>query len=167
MLSADSSWEEAREKAGYENPWFIPRFINKAIENIVFAFLDENILKQWVKRYSIPEENKKPNSVGIVMAGNIPLVGFHDFLCVFISGNRAILKPSSKDITLIKHLAEKIKEWEPTTHALLRFEELLKGCDAYIATGSNNSSRYFAYYFAKYPHFIRRNRTSVAIINRK
>ena len=101
------------------------------------------------------------------MAGNIPLVGFHDMLSVFISGNKAMIKTSSKDNVLIRHLAEKINEWEPATSSMIRFEEMLKGCDAYIATGGNNSSRYFNYYFGKYPHIIRRNKTSVAILTGK
>jgi len=98
------------------------------------------------------------------MAGNIPLVGFHDFLCVFISGHKALIKPSSKDQVLIKHLIDKLGDWDEETKSLVSFSDMLKGCDAYIATGSNNSSRYFDYYFGKYPNIIRRNRTSVAIL---
>jgi hypothetical protein len=98
------------------------------------------------------------------MAGNIPLVGFHDLLLVFISGHKAVLKPSSKDETLIKHLVEKMIEWNEEVREFVQFAEMLKGCDAYIATGSNNSSRYFEYYFRKYPHIIRHNRVSVAIL---
>ncbi|MEI9909839.1 MAG: hypothetical protein WDO71_09315 [Bacteroidota bacterium] len=101
---------------------------------------------------------------GIVMAGNIPLVGFHDLLCVFIAGHKAIIKPSSKDDTLIRHLAAKLIEWEIEVSELIQFAEMLKNCEAYIATGSNNSAGYFEYYFKKYPHIIRRNRTSVAIL---
>jgi hypothetical protein len=99
------------------------------------------------------------------MAGNIPLVGFHDFLCVFLSGHLAFIKPSSKDDVLIKHLVNKMAEWNSEVNSLVQFAEMLKGCDAYIATGSNNTSRYFEYYFQKYPHIIRKNRTSVAVLN--
>jgi hypothetical protein len=99
------------------------------------------------------------------MAGNIPMVGFHDFLCVFISGHRQTIKLSSKDETLLRHLVERLHEWDAQTKELIRFETMLKGCDAYIATGSNNSARYFDYYFKKYPHIIRRNRTSVGILS--
>ncbi len=99
------------------------------------------------------------------MAGNIPLVGFHDFLCVFISGHKAIIKASSKDEVLIKHLVQKLKEWNSEIIELAVFQEMLKDCDAYIATGSNNSARYFEYYFSKYAHIIRRNRTSVAVLD--
>jgi hypothetical protein len=100
-------------------------------------------------------------NVGLVMAGNIPLVGFHDFLSVFVSGHRQTIKLSSKDDVLLPHLAGKLREWGATG---ITFADMLKGCDAYIATGSNNSARYFQQYFAKYPSVIRRNRTSVAVL---
>ena len=99
------------------------------------------------------------------MAGNIPLVGFHDFLCVFVSGYKQTIKPSSKDSILIKHLVGKLTEWNETVNEYVQFAENLKGCDAYIATGSNNSSRYFDFYFGKYPNIIRKNRTSVAVLD--
>ena len=150
-----------------ENPWFTPGFVTLASEHIAASFLDEAILKEWITTYNLSEEKEDPGTIGLVMAGNIPLVGFHDFLSVFISGHNALIKTSSKDNTLIRHLAEKINEWEPKTLPMIRFEEMLKGCDAYIATGSNNSSRYFSYYFGKYPHIIRRNKTSVAILTGK
>ncbi len=84
------------------------------------------------------------------MAGNIPLVGFHDFLCVFISGHRSLIKPSSKDEVLIKHLAGKMIEWSPDLAKNIAFAELLKNCDAYIATGSNSTAGHFEYYFGKF-----------------
>ena len=105
-----------------------------------------------------------PKNVGLVMAGNIPLVGFHDFLCVLVSGHRQTIKLSSKDDVLLKHLVSKLQEWEPAIGAYISFSDMLKDRDAYIATGSNNSSRYFEYYFGKYPSIIRRNRTSVALL---
>lgn len=98
------------------------------------------------------------------MAGNIPLVGFHDFLCAFVSGRQMLIKPSSKDKILISHLVENFFDNEPALKTEIEFSDMLKGCDAYMATGSNNSSRYFDYYFKKYPHIIRRNRTSVALL---
>jgi len=99
-----------------------------------------------------------------VMAGNIPLAGFHDFLSVFIAGHRQTIKPSSKDIVLISAIVARLIEWEPACANLISLADILKNCDAYIATGSNNSGRYFDYYFSKYPHIIRRNRTSAAIL---
>jgi hypothetical protein len=92
------------------------------------------------------------------------LVGFHDLLCVFISGHKALVKASSKDAVLMRHLFEKMTEWDAATGQLVTFSEQLKSCDAYIATGSNNSAGHFEYYFRKYPHIIRKNRTSVAIL---
>lgn len=164
MLSVEPGWQEVKSKASLENGWFTPEFIDIAIKNIADHFLQKQILEEWTRQ--LPEELplEKVKTVGIVMAGNIPLVGFHDFLSVFVSGHKAVIKPSSKDKELIKHLTAKLVEWEPSLESHIRFEEMLKGCDAYIATGSNNSSRYFEYYFGKYPHIIRKNRTSVAVL---
>jgi hypothetical protein len=99
------------------------------------------------------------------MAGNIPLVGFHDFLSVFISGHTAVIKPSSKDEILIKHIVAELIKMDGRISEMVFFAPQLAGLDAYIATGSNNSSRYFDYYFGKFPNIIRRNRTSVAVID--
>jgi len=163
ILSTQPGWQEAKQRASLINPWFTLEFIDRAAENIARNFLDKQKLSDWASHY--PNEPVHRKKVGIVMAGNIPLVGFHDFLCVFISGHKAIIKASSKDETLIKHLVEKLKEWDKEINELVFFQEMLKGCDAYIATGSNNSARYFEYYFSKYPNIIRRNRTSVAVLD--
>jgi hypothetical protein len=165
ILSDEESWVETKERASRENGWFSPAFIDLAVKNIGHAFLQKKILTDWTEQNHIPEENNQPKLVGIIMAGNIPLVGFHDWLCVFITGNKALVKASSKDHVLIRHLADKIQSWEPDAAPFTVFAEMLKGCDAYIATGSNNSSRYFDYYFGKYPHIIRRNRTSAALLS--
>jgi hypothetical protein len=98
------------------------------------------------------------------MAGNIPLVGFHDFLCALISGNNVQIKLSSKDSKLIKYLVGYIERIEPSFQGRITFKERLEGFDAIIATGSDNSARYFEYYFGKYPNIIRKNRTSCAIL---
>ncbi len=182
ILSGDDLWEEVKENAGRENGWFIPEFVQLATENIARSFLQKNQLENWVTRYPLLQAEASgqnlssprqlpPKVVGIVMAGNIPLVGFHDFLCVFISGHKALIKPSSKDEVLIKHLTQKLEEWsseklseELALNSLVAYSAMLKNCDAYIATGSNNSSRYFDYYFKNYKHIIRRNKTSVAIL---
>ena len=156
--------QQAKEKAKAQNPWFSIEFVDLALNNIRQNFLQKDLLQNWANQYDITEP-AQPKKVGIVMAGNIPLVGFHDFLCVFISGHMAIIKPSSKDSVLIKHIADKLFEWNGDAKHQIVFAENLKNCDAYIATGSNNSSRYFEYYFSKYPNIIRRNRTSVAILN--
>jgi hypothetical protein len=101
------------------------------------------------------------------MAGNIPLVGFHDLLCTFLTGHKATCKLSSKDDILLKHLVEKLNEFSAEAEQYFHFQDMLKDCDAYIATGSNNTSRYFEYYFKKYPHIIRKNKTSVAVLTGK
>lgn len=165
ISSENPEFLRIKERAYHENSWFIPEFIDLSCRNIANSFLDRKLLEDWVKKYDIPQDNKHPRSVGIIMAGNIPLVGFHDLLCVFISGNKALIKTSSKDEALIKHIAEKMAECDPQTGSVIQFAEMLKSCHAYIATGNNNSSRYFDYYFGKYPHIIRRNRTSVAILS--
>ncbi len=165
MLSDEEDWLAIQERAYLENQWFIPDFISKSVSNIARQFLDPLLLTRWAAGYQVPDSRASVKTVGIVMAGNIPLVGFHDLLSVFISGHQAVARLSSKDEVLIKHLVKKLYEWEVTIQNTLSFAERLKGCDAYIATGSNNSGRYFDYYFGKYPHIIRRNRTSVAILD--
>src|SRR5436190_12811812 len=163
ILSESPEWLEAKQRASLINPWFTPEFIDIATGNIAKHFLDSQKLENWTSSYKI--EIVAPKKIGIVMAGNIPLVGFHDFLCVFISGHKAIIKASSKDEVLIKHIGQKLIEWYKELSEMIVFQDMLKDCDAYIATGSNNSARYFEYYFKKYPHIIRRNRTSVAILD--
>ena len=164
LTSNDGSWADAKLLAEQQNPWFTQPFIQAAVDNLVNHFLEPARLNAFVANYSIPPVQPEPKNIGLVMAGNIPLVGFHDWLCIFLSGHRAVIKPSSKDTTLIKHILHQLAVWNPAINDQTRFAEMLKGADAYIATGSNNTARYFDYYFSKYPHIIRRNRTSVAIL---
>lgn len=167
IQSDNNEWQQAKEKASRENGWFIPEFIELSVRNIAMAFLQKEALIKWAAKYKLihlQAQHEKPKIVGIVMAGNIPLVGFHDMLCAFITGHKAHIKASSKDEVLVKHLVDVMATWNEDVKDLIIFSEMLKGCDAYIATGSNNSAGYFEYYFAKYPHIIRRNRTSVAIL---
>jgi len=167
MQGANEDWQEAKHKAYLENHWFVPEFTALSVNNIAQNFLQPHQLDELIQRYQLPEENGYPKKVGIVMAGNIPLVGFHDLLCVFLSGHYAMIKPSSKDEVLIRHLVKKLNEWKEETSQYMVISEMIKNCDAYIATGSNNSSRYFEHYFGKYPNIIRKNRTSVAILTGK
>lgn len=157
------AWQAAKENAAVQNGWFTPEFIDLASGNIAKAFLQPELLQQWAAHYRL-DDNIGGKNVGIVMAGNIPLVGFHDFLCVFLSGHSQTIKASAKDNVLLKHLIQVLYGWEVTVQNDVCFAEILKGCDAYIATGSNNTARYFDYYFGRYPSIIRRNRTSVAIL---
>jgi len=153
-----------KQKAYEKNKWFTEEFINYAFRNISTHYLEQEKLEKWVHHYHI-DDNIHPQKIGIVMAGNIPLVGFHDFLCVFITGHHQMIKLSDKDEVLMTHLIEKLEQWNPKVKSVVKTAELLKDCDAYIATGSNNSARYFHLYFGKYPSIIRGNKTSVAILN--
>ena len=166
LLNNDEEWQITKTKASFTNGWFTAEFIDLAVKNICSAFLQKEKLQAWAEHYHL-DDNVGGKNIGVVMAGNIPLVGFHDFLCIFISGHKQTIKLSSKDDVLLKHLVDTMLSWEPELKTCIEFAEMLKGCDAYIATGSNNSARYFEQYFAKYPNIIRRNRTSVAILDGK
>lgn len=165
LLSDDAAWQEAKVKAGIRNGWFVPQFVDAAAAGIANGFLQPDALKAFAHQYLPEGITYTPQRVGIVMAGNIPMVGFHDMLCGILAGHQLVLKPSSKDEILMKHLVTTLQQWAPDFCHEIIFAEQLKGCDAYIATGSNNSSRYFDYYFRNYPSIIRRNRTSVAVLD--
>lgn len=163
LLTDNVEWKTVKQKAFEKNAWFTSEFINISVTNIATEFLKKDKLQAWAANYFL-DDNIIPKNIGIVMAGNIPLVGFHDFLAVFIAGHIQTIKLSSKDDVLLKHIVTKLIEWHPGLNTFVKFADLLKGCDAYIATGSNNSARYFKYYFGRFPSIIRHNRTSVAII---
>jgi hypothetical protein len=163
LLTNPKDWQEVKINASFHNGWFIPQFIDLAVNNICTQFLAKDKLLAWVAHYHL-DDNIAPKKIGLVMAGNIPLVGFHDFLCAFIAGHQQTIKLSGKDDILLPHVVEKLYNWDEKTRNYVAFAPMLKGSDAYIATGSNNSARYFEQYFSKYPNIIRRNRTSVAII---
>jgi hypothetical protein len=165
IYNSPATWVEAKQRAYRENNWFTPEFIEQSAHSIATEFLDINKLQKLVADYQVPEIKANPKNVGIVMAGNIPMVGFHDLLYVFISGHHQTIKLSSKDKVLIPHLVEWMIDLAPELASEIRFADMLKGCDAYIATGSNNSARYFNYYFGRYPNIIRKNRTSAAILS--
>lgn len=164
MSHKSDEWLDIKRRAEVANAWFTQEFIDLACKNIADEFLNVTKLGAWVNHYHL-DDNIIPKNVGVVMAGNIPLVGFHDFLCLFISGHTQTIKLSSKDNVLLKHLVSKLYEWNAGSAQAIKFADILKDCDAYIATGSNNSSRYFDYYFGRYPSIIRKNRTSAAILN--
>ena len=164
MSSSDTAWEEIKLRAYHHNGWFTPAFVNKACHNISTNFLQQELLQSWAASYEVADVPAQQKNIGIVMAGNIPLVGLHDFLSVFIVGHKQTVKLSSKDDVLFTHLIDKLCDWNEDFKGWVKIAEILKGCDGYIATGSNNSSRYFEQYFARFPHIIRKNRTSVAIL---
>jgi len=153
--------EELHVLAKAENPWFTAANVDNAIQGIS-QFLNEEILSQWSENYQIKNQGK---IVGIVMAGNIPLVGFHDLLCVLISGNILKAKLSSKDTSLMRFVINKLIEINKGFESRVVIADQLKDVEAIIATGSDNSSRYFDYYFSKYPNIIRKNRTSCAVLS--
>lgn len=153
----------------YQNGWFTEKNVRYALRSLGDALKKESI-KKWLSPY--PEINKlprnkqgRPATVGVIMAGNIPVVGFHDLSCVLISGNNFKGKLSSADRLLLPAIAEVLTDIEPRFRERISFtENKLENCDAIIATGSNNSAKYFEYYFSKYPHIIRKNRNSVAVL---
>ena len=146
------------------NPWFTPGNVQSAIGAIASELTSENLI-QWTAAYPELQHEQTPLKVGVIMAGNIPLVGFHDFLSVLISGHKLISKTSSRDSGLIKKISEILCSINPGFLDKIEFTDgPLKDFNAVIATGSNNSSRYFDQYFGRYPNIIRRNRNSIAII---
>jgi hypothetical protein len=147
------------------NAWFTEDNVRFALKTIASELTEDN-LRKWTGSYQALQESGLPYRVGLIFAGNIPLAGFHDFLSVLISGNKVLAKTSSKDSELIPFLGEILCDINPAFSGMMEFTTgTLNGFDAVIATGSNNSSRYFEYYFGKYPHIIRRNRNSIAIID--
>ena len=142
------------------NGWFEPYFVRESIKGLT-NMLNENSLNKWTSNYNIKEQQK---TVAIIMAGNIPMVGFHDLLCVLISGNKAMVKMSSDDDKLLPATLSFLFEIAPDLKEQITFVQKMENFDAVIATGSNNSARYFETYFGKYPNIIRKNRTSVAVL---
>lgn len=145
------------------NPWFTPQSVRQVIQAIAES-LNQNNLTKWLENY--PDITTGPvKKVGLILAGNIPLVGFHDVMCVLATGNHALIKASSQDTRLIKQVLKILTKIEPAFTDCFSFVERLEHFDAVIATGSNNSSRYFDYYFGKVPNIIRKNRNSVAVLD--
>lgn len=159
-LSADQRGE-IYDRAKNLNPWFVSESVELSLQGIAL-FLNEEKLSSWTRSY--PLSDSKNKKVGLAMAGNIPLVGFHDYLSVLISGNELIIKLSSQDSYLLPLINSWLIEIEPRFADKIHFEERLKNIDAIIATGSDNTSRYFEYYFRNIPHIIRKNRSSIAIL---
>lgn len=147
-----------REKS--HNGWFTEDAVRSSLYHLGIR-LNEEELSSWLKDIELAKNQKK---VGIIMAGNLPLVGFHDFLSVVMSGNVAVIKMSSDDNRLLPVLIEILKALQPDLEERIQIVERVNGIDAVIATGSNNSARYFEKYFGHLPNIIRKNRTSIAVI---
>jgi hypothetical protein len=143
---SEEGFESIAESARLENPWFTKENVSMALTAIQ-VYLKADQLKHWTSQYDL--EPAKPKIIALVMAGNIPLVGFHDFLCVLISGNHVQIKLSSKDSKLLHYLIKHLVWLEPGFQNCIEFKDKLENFDAIIATGSDNSARYFEFYFRK------------------
>ena len=150
------------QQANNKNGWFTPESCSLALTGISGWFVP-GILQSWAQAYSLPR-SFTTQTVGLVLAGNIPLVGFHDILCVLISGHVARIKLSSQDDVLLPYLTSLLVKIDNRWASQFSFEDRLNSIDAVIATGSDNSARYFDYYFRHLPNIIRKNRTSVGLI---
>lgn len=144
------------------NGWFTEKNVREAI-NSLSEMLEEEELEKWVSQYTF--KNIRSKKVAIIMAGNIPLVGFHDFLSVLMAGHDVVMKLSSNDNVLFPEVIKLLIKIEPRFESKIDIVNTLQDFDAVIATGSDNSSVYFESYFGSYPHIIRKNRTSIAVLN--
>ncbi len=166
-LEANPNCELAKTmiQAETQNQWFTAEHVKYALSS-VSSMLDEKKLIEFGQKYLLDSDHINPKTVAIIMAGNIPLVGFQDFVHVLLSGNKALCKLSSDDAVLLPFVAQLLIEANPEFEKYIEFATgKIEGFDAVIATGSNNTSRYFEYYFSKYPHIIRKNRNSVAVLS--
>ena len=162
LLNPDDQLLGIIESEYHYNAWFTPENVKRAVTSIAKS-LNAADLTAWLSKYQI-DSYIGGKKVGLILAGNIPLVGFHDVLCVLATGNYALIKASAQDARLIKYILNKLVEIESAFGDQYSFVERLENFDAVIATGSNNTSRYFEYYFSKVPHIIRKNRNSVAVL---
>ncbi|WP_262147525.1 acyl-CoA reductase [Chryseobacterium foetidum] len=156
----DLEFEQILKRSEIENPWFTQENQKSALEQWI-SVLNRTQIEQWLSEYS---ENKVQKRVGLILAGNIPMVGFHDVISVILSNHIPVIKLSFKDKLMLPFL---LKKWKEFSNGNLQYEivERLEDFDAVIATGSNNTARYLEYYFKKHPSIIRKNRTSVAVIS--
>lgn len=156
--------QEVVNKTYVYNTWFTKENINQALQNIATEFLNKEKLESWLSKYEF-QNTTNNKTIAIVAAGNIPMVAFHDILCVLISGNSLQLKLSEKDKFLLPFILEKLIEIEPDFKNKISIQFKLENFDAIIATGSNNTAKHFEYYFSKYKNIIRRNRNSIGILS--
>ncbi len=162
---AYANFAKAMKEATLQNPWFTRENTIKMISRLG-EMLDNGELAHWLAAYPLPE--RAPKRIGLILAGNIPLIGFHDLFCVHVAGHHAVAKNSGQDAVLLSALIDLMNaEIEGLNWKVSWRGGQIGEVDAVIATGSNNTSRYFEYYFGKYPHIIRRNRSSVAILSGK
>lgn len=160
MRQPDDTFKQVISSACHTNAWFTEKEVQNALKALA-NMLNEDDLRHWFKEIKTNNHTKK---IGLILAGNIPLVGFHDVICVLATGNTALIKLSSSDDKLLPALLTQLCVFEPQLQQQIIYLERLKDFEAVIATGSNNTSRYFDYYFSKVPNIIRKNRNSVAVL---
>jgi hypothetical protein len=160
-LPVHEGLDKVIELAGTYNNWFIPKFVNDALLHIS-GYLNQRELTEFTADLT----EREPKTVAIICAGNIPMVGFHDIMCVLLSGHVALIKLSTDDKLLIPFFLKLLTHYDPAFENQIRFADgRLGSFDAVIATGSDNTASHFHYYFGKYPNIIRKSRTSVAILS--
>ncbi len=160
-------FNELLHKIERNNIWFDQKNINYALSHLARQLSKDELIK-WLSTYDDNIPLKNPKRVAVILAGNIPLVGFHDFLCVLITGHIFVGKRSSQDKLLLPYIADLLININQDFKKYIFFKDYLKNeFDAIIATGGDNTFRYFEYYFSKYPHIFRKNRNSIAILDEK
>lgn len=163
MLGNDAQWLAAKQKAAAQNGWFIPAFIDLAVNNIAARLLDEQQLPaQAAGFYDRPQQQLK--TVGVILPGNIPLGGFCDIVYTFLSGHRQRIRTSPKDDVLPRHLVHHLISLDSAAAAYLSFHDMLKGCDAYLATGAASSPP-MEHYFGRYPSIIASPARAAALLD--
>jgi len=161
-IGQDEDFDFIVSKSSAYNPWFDEKNIREGVTAICDQYLSEEKLNQWISNYEFFENN--PQKIGLVLAGNIPMVGFHDVLSVFLSGHKSQIKLSDKDNILLPYVLKVLESIDSRTVDYFEFVERLQDFDAVIATGSNTAGQYFERYFGKVPHIIRKNRSGVAVV---
>ena len=160
--SMQAKLEDAIILSKHKNGWFTQENVLLALDSWG-KLLTKDQITNWLNTY--PTTTKEPKTVALIMAGNIPLVGFHDLFCCLLSGNKALLKLSSSDTALLTFVKYFLSDFDPFFKNKIEItEEKLSDFDAVIATGSNNTARYFEYYFGKKPNIIRKNRNSIGVL---
>lgn len=163
LKNEDEFLKALMSRTHFNNQWFTLENQELSLKSIAENFLTATKLNAWLANYQRLEPIS-PKRVGLVLAGNIPMVGFHDILCVFVAGHYAIVKLSSKDEFILPYLFKLMGQWDSRAIPYFTIVDRLEQFDSVIATGSNNSARYFEAYFGKYPHIIRKNRNGVAVL---
>lgn len=153
-----------QKRTEFNNAWFTLANQQAALQAIVEKFLQEEPLRAWLQEYAIAPATA-PQKIGLILAGDIPLVGFHDILCVYVAGHRSLIKLDRKDEYVLPYLLKLLGQIDERAADYFQVVDKLTGFDAVIATGSNKSARYFEAYFGKVPHIIRRNRNAVAVLS--